>query len=162
MSWAPLVIIKIKDFDLNYESGKISMFEIVFFCAVFDIDSHNILLERLKKWVGLSGIILKWFRTYLEGRGYNVSIGDYTFKGTSMTCRVPQGSILAPHIVQPVCTLSQIMRRNQIACHICADGTQIYLWPNDYSPIDSLCQCIDEITFVKQRQNRKSEPIPWL
>ncbi len=33
------------------------------------------------------------------------------------------------------------------AYHSYADDTQIYLAlsPNDYSPIDSLCQCIDEI-----------------
>ncbi len=39
------------------------------------------------------------------------------------------------------------MRKNQIAYHSYADDTHIYLAlsPNDYSPIDSLCQCIDEI-----------------
>ncbi|KAL0185380.1 hypothetical protein M9458_021077, partial [Cirrhinus mrigala] len=39
------------------------------------------------------------------------------------------------------------MRKNQIAYHSYADDTQIYLAlsPHDYSPIDSLCQCIDEI-----------------
>ncbi len=39
------------------------------------------------------------------------------------------------------------MRKNQIAYHSYADDTQIYqaLSPNDYSPIDSLCQCIDEV-----------------
>ncbi len=43
--------------------------------------------------------------------------------------------------------LSQIMRKNQIAFHTYADDTQIYLAlsPNNDSPIDSLCQCIDEI-----------------
>ncbi len=43
--------------------------------------------------------------------------------------------------------LSQIMRKNQIAYHSYADDTQIYLAlsPNDFSPINSLCQCIDEI-----------------
>ncbi len=43
--------------------------------------------------------------------------------------------------------LSLIMRNNQIAYHSYADDTQIYLAlsPNDYSPIDSLCKCIDEI-----------------
>ncbi len=43
--------------------------------------------------------------------------------------------------------LSQKTRKNQIAYHSYADNTQIYLAlsPNDYSPIDSLCQCIDEI-----------------
>ncbi len=43
--------------------------------------------------------------------------------------------------------LSQIMRKNQTAYNSYADDTQIYLAlsPNDYSPIDSLCQCIYEI-----------------
>ncbi len=39
------------------------------------------------------------------------------------------------------------MRKNQTAYHSYADDTQVYLTlsPNDYSLIDSLCQCIDEI-----------------
>ncbi len=42
---------------------------------------------------------------------------------------------------------SQIMRKNQIAYHY-ADDTQIYLalFSNDNSLIDSLCQCINEIS----------------
>ncbi len=41
--------------------------------------------------------------------------------------------------------VSQIMRKNQIVYRSYADDTQIYLAlsPNDHSPIDSLCQCID-------------------
>ncbi len=64
--------------------------------AAFDTVDHNILLERLENWIGLSGMVLKWFRSYLEGRGYFVSIGEHKSKWTSMTCGVPQGSILAP------------------------------------------------------------------
>ncbi len=65
-----------------------------------------------------------------------------------MTCGVPQGSIIALLLFSLyMLPLSQIMRKNQIAFHSYADDTQIYLAlsPNDYSPIDSLCQCIDEI-----------------
>ncbi len=40
--------------------------------------------------------------------------------------------------------LSQIMRKKQIDYHSYAEDIQIYLVvsPNEYSPIDSLCQCI--------------------
>ncbi len=43
--------------------------------------------------------------------------------------------------------LSQIMRKNHIAYHSYAGDSQIFLAlsPTDYSPIDSLCQCIDAI-----------------
>ncbi len=67
---------------------------------------------------------------------------------TSMTCGVPQASILALLLFSLyMLPLSQIMRKNQIAYHSYADDTQIYLElsPNDYSTIDSLHQCIDEI-----------------
>ncbi len=96
----------------------------------------------------LSGMALTLFRSNLEGRGYYVSIGEHTSKWTSMTSQLPQGSILAPLLFSLyMLPMSQIMRKNQIAYHSYADETQIdlALSPNDYSPIDSLCQLIDEI-----------------
>ncbi len=124
-------IIKIiNDIHFNSDSGKISVLVLLDLSAAFDT------------------VALKWFRSYLEGRGYFVSIGEHKSKWTSMTCGVPQGSILAPLLFSLyMLPLSQIMRKNQIAYHSYADDTQIYLAlsPNDYSPIDSVCQCIDEI-----------------
>ncbi len=138
----------INDIRFNSDSGKISVLVLLDLSAAFDTVDHNILLERLENWLGLSGMALKWFRSYLDGKGYYVSIGEHKSKWTSMTCGVPQGSILAPLLFSLyMLPLSQIMRKNQIAYHSYADDTQIYLAlsPNDYSPIDSLCQCIDEI-----------------
>ncbi len=144
-------LIKImNDICFNSDSGKISVPVLLDLSAAFDTVDHNILLERLENWVGLSGMVLKWFRSYLEGRGYYVSIGEHKSKWTSMKCGVPQGSILALHLFSLyMLPLSQIVRKNQIAYHSYADDTQIYLAlsPNDYSPIDSLCQCIDEINI---------------
>ncbi len=66
-----------------------------------------------------------------------------------MTCGVPHGSILATLLFSMyMLPLFQTMRKNlSHAYHSFADDTQIYLAlsPNDYSPIDFLCKCIDEI-----------------
>ncbi len=81
-----------------------------------------------------------------------MSTGDHKSQWTSMTSGVPQGSILAPLLFSLyMLPLSQIMRNNQISYHSYADDTQIYLAlsPNDYSHIDSLCQCTDGINSWK-------------
>jgi len=67
------VLIKIiNDISLNTDTGKLSVLVLL----EHDID-HNILLDRLENLVGLSGIVLKWFRSYLGGRGNYVSMGDH-------------------------------------------------------------------------------------
>ncbi|KAI2646556.1 RNA-directed DNA polymerase from mobile element jockey [Labeo rohita] len=109
----------INDIRLNSDSCKISVLVLLDLSAAFDTVDHNILLERLENWVGLSGMDLNWFRSYLEARGYY--------------------PVYAP--------TESNHEKEKIAYHSYADDTQIYLAlsPNDYSPIDSLCQCIDEI-----------------
>ncbi len=53
---------------------------------------------------------------------------EHKSKWTSVTCRVTQGSILAPLFFSLyMLPLSQIMKKNQIAYHTYADDTQIYL-----------------------------------
>ncbi len=119
--------------------AKFQCLVLLVFSAAFDNVGHNILLQRLENWVWLS---------CLEGRVYYASIGEHKSQWTSMTCRASQGSILAPLLFSLyMLQLRQIMRNNLIANHSYADDTQIYLAlsPNDYSPIDSSCQCIDEI-----------------
>ncbi len=79
----------INDICYNSHSVKISVLVLLDLSAAFDTVDHNILIESLENWVGLSGMVLKWFRSYLEGRGYYVSIGEHKSKWTSMTCVVP-------------------------------------------------------------------------
>lgn len=45
-------------------------------------------------WVGLSGTVLGWFKSYLRNRNFLVSICQFLSQNTEITCGVPQVSIL--------------------------------------------------------------------
>ncbi|KAK0152333.1 hypothetical protein N1851_006244 [Merluccius polli] len=54
----------LNDIRLNSDSGKVSVLVLLDLSA--DTVDHSILLNRLETWAGLSGTVLKWFRSYLE------------------------------------------------------------------------------------------------
>ena len=84
--------------DIHADNGKISVLVLLDLSATFDTGDHNILLDRLDNWVELSGTVLNWFESYLKDRDYFVSIGNNTSEQAKITCGVPQGSILGPHL----------------------------------------------------------------
>lgn len=47
---------------------------------MFNTVDNNILIDRLENWVGLSGTVLNWFRSYLSGRKFFLTIGDASGK----------------------------------------------------------------------------------
>ncbi len=63
--------------------------------AAFDTIDHNILLNRLENSVGISGIALAWFKSYLSDRHQFVAVNEEVYR-SQVQYGVPQGSVLGP------------------------------------------------------------------
>ena len=61
----------------------------------FDTVNHSILLSKLNHY-GVRGKAYDWFHSYLSNREQFLCINGHNSDSLSITCGVPQGSILGP------------------------------------------------------------------
>ena len=61
----------------------------------FDTVNHSILCKKLE-FYGIRGIALDWIRNYLSDTSQYVEYSNDTSEMKTVTCGVPQGSILGP------------------------------------------------------------------
>ena len=66
--------------------------------AAFDTIDVDKLLEIMKEEIGLDGVVLKWFRSFLEERTQRVKIDNEYSESLQVPCGAPQGSVLGPKI----------------------------------------------------------------
>ena len=95
--------------------------------AAFDTVDHSILINRLKNRLGIDGMALNWFKSYLTQRKCRVVINGTQSQFTNLDCGVPQGSVLGP-ILFTVYTLplGDIIRKHGLTFHLYADDSQKY------------------------------------
>ena len=66
--------------------------------AAFDTVDHEKLLEILFRDIGITGIALEWFRSFLKDRTQKVKVGDAFSEVVDLLFGVAQGSILGPRL----------------------------------------------------------------
>jgi hypothetical protein len=86
----------------------------------FDVVPHRILLKKLEK-LGIGGVALRWFTSYLEGRTQRVDIEGQLSDLESLTISILQGSILGPILF--LCFINDLPNCTDLLTLLFADDT---------------------------------------
>ncbi|ROI27659.1 putative RNA-directed DNA polymerase from transposon BS [Anabarilius grahami] len=136
------------DLLLSSDRGCISLLVLLDLSAAFDTIDHNILLNRLENYVGISGIALSWFKSYLSDRYQFVVVNEERSYQSQVQYGVPQGSVLGPLLFTLyMLPLGDIIRKHGVSFHRYADDTQLYISsrPDETYQFAKLTECITDI-----------------
>ena len=112
----------------------------------FDTVNHKILLSKLEHY-GIRGCALQWFRSYLSDRKQYVSVNGSNSDLLSITCGVPQGSVLGPLLfLIYINDLPNASKR--LTFYLFADDTNIYYESKDLTNLTKIVN--KELRLVKK------------
>ena len=77
------------DLLISADKKKISIIALLDLSAAFDTIDHDILITRLQTTFGFDGIVLNWFRSYLQDRTQRVKISDFESDPQPLSYGIP-------------------------------------------------------------------------
>ena len=140
------------DILMKMNSQVVTLLVMVDLSVTFDTVNHDILISHLHEEVGVSGLALDWFRSYLQNRTQHVAVDRRFSEGFGLDYGVPQGSCLGPLLfIIYSSKLFKVIRDQLPEAHYYADNTQLYLCFKPHSDasltaaINAMECCIEKI-----------------
>ena len=145
-----------------WDQGKVAALTLLDLSTAFYTIDHSMLLGQLEDWVGVTGRVHNWLRSYLTGRSQQVKLGECLSRKVDLPFGVPQGSVLGP-LLFTICTtpLSQVVSQHDISHHVYANDSQLYV---SFSPhnsavlLSSLKSCLDSVQLWMSGTKLKLNP----
>ena len=104
--------------------GHASVLVLLDLSSAFDTIDHAILFDVIEKRFGVTGIALKWYCSYVDGRTQTFQVGSQLIATFVVRCSVPQGSVFeALKFVTYIEDLPTVIQRFAIDRHLYADDT---------------------------------------
>ena len=118
--------------------------------AAFDTIDHDKLLDCLRKWFGVGGRCLDWFKSYLSDRTQCIKIGSVLSEARKLKFGVPQGSVLGPILFSLyTTTFSKVISKHpDVKFYFYADDTQLFIQlihKNAKFAFDRLGKCLEDV-----------------
>ena len=89
------ILLLVNQLYQSFNESKFTLGIFIDLSKAFDTVDHKILTKKLELY-GIKGCNLRWFKSYLSNRKQFITYGDKQTNIESITCRVPQNSILRP------------------------------------------------------------------
>ena len=80
----------------GFDEGQATIVIFLDLSAAFDTIDPDKLLQIMHDELGIRGVALEWFRSFLTGRTQRVKIHDEYSESLEVPCGTPQGSVLGP------------------------------------------------------------------
>uniref|UniRef100_A0A4W3IID0 Reverse transcriptase domain-containing protein n=1 Tax=Callorhinchus milii TaxID=7868 RepID=A0A4W3IID0_CALMI len=129
------------------DQGSLCLLVLLDLSTAFGTVDHSIFHHRLSH-LNLQGSVLDWFRSYLSHRLRFVAENSFSFSPCTVSCGVPQGSVLG-HLLFTLymLPLGDIIRRHGVNFHMYADDTQLYLFASTLNSRTTgvLTDCLSDI-----------------